>query len=95
MFPTFSIVVIAALLVIGHTACSPGSSTASDAREGLLCEQGACFAGLQDGGSHRQDSEAPDQGWSYGTDCPQVSPSSLPADSPRILIVGPIEQEGN
>jgi hypothetical protein len=26
---------------------------------------------------------------SYGRDCPKASPSSLPADSPRILILGP------
>ncbi|MDD5306990.1 MAG: hypothetical protein PHU25_06685 [Deltaproteobacteria bacterium] len=85
---------LAALLACsGTAACAGGSehgradgapwdaSTFDAAMPDANVEDAATAGDAGDGG--------PDSGWSYGIDCPSASPSLVPADSPRILIMGP------
>jgi hypothetical protein len=45
--------------------------------------------GVGGGGAGGGGDGGPAPTWSYGTDCPKGVPSSVPADSPRILILAP------
>jgi hypothetical protein len=89
-------------LAASSAACSGESSPASTCRGASCspppgCDEGTCATG--GGGAGSSGGAGPGRGggggsggdepqWTYGTDCPTASPSSLPASSPRILILG-------
>jgi len=83
------------LTCAGLTACTgtgepggePGDAGTTDA---MAPDATASDADVQDAGQTQDAGDGGfDSGWFFGTDCPPVAPSSVPVDSPRILILGP------
>src|SRR5438874_1545240 len=72
---------------------SPASKNAAAALLAALtcaaCSSAEVAVSVDAGGADQEAGMAPKE-WAYGTDCPNPTLPSVPAESPRILILGPV-----